>query len=199
MATGGGLALPEPLVDEEGRSWFKRYEVCATANGWNDKKAASLTYASQGAFLGYLRLIARGGNGHMKAAILKRLCPDTEEDRVQSIARAFEHCVIRCGLRNVSYWCIFNHVTRLYDLIFINLPCEPGKKGACPYDWITQQITQCTHVQTHMQSTVVARERLSKRRLRGHADVDLKVQKCPCVKHGNDLGKYSHVINMGLF
>ena len=33
----------------------------------------------------------------------------------------------------------------------------------------------------------------------GHADVDLKVQKCPCVKHGNVLGKYSHVINMGLF
>ena len=32
----------------------------------------------------------------------------------------------------------------------------------------------------------------------GHADVDLKVQKCPCVKHGNVLGKYSHAINMGL-
>ena len=27
----------------------------------------------------------------------------------------------------------------------------------------------------------------------GHADVDLKVQKCPCVKHGDVLGKYSHV------
>ena len=74
---------------------------------------------------------------------------------LQSInARAFEHCVIRCGLRNVSYWCTFNHVSRLYNLIFIKLPCEPGRKGACPDDWITQQITQCTHVQTHMQSTV---------------------------------------------
>ena len=38
MATGGGLALPEPLVDDEARSWFKRYEVCASANGWNDQK-----------------------------------------------------------------------------------------------------------------------------------------------------------------
>ena len=38
MATGGGLALPEPLVDEEARSWFKRYEVCTLANGWNDQK-----------------------------------------------------------------------------------------------------------------------------------------------------------------
>ena len=73
---------------------------------------------------------------------------------LQSIAHAFEHCVIRCGLRNVSYWCIFNHISRLYDLIFIKLPCEPGRKGACPDDWITQQITQCTHVQTHTQSVV---------------------------------------------
>ena len=32
----------------------------------------------------------------------------------------------------------------------------------------------------------------------GHADPDLKAQKFPCVKHGNVLGKYSHVINMGL-
>ena len=38
MATGGGLALPEPLVDEEARSWFKRYMVCALANRWNDQK-----------------------------------------------------------------------------------------------------------------------------------------------------------------
>ena len=67
--------------------------------------------------------------------------------------------MIRCGLRNVSYWCIFNHVSRLYDLIFIKLPCEPGRKGACPDDWITQQITQCTHVQTHMQSTVYTTSR----------------------------------------
>ena len=59
---------------------------------------------------------------------------DGNSEYVQSIARAFEHCLIRCGLRNVSYWCIFNHVSRLYDLIFIKLPCEPGRKGACPDD-----------------------------------------------------------------
>ena len=34
MATGGGLALPEPLQDEDSRSWFKHFEVCAAANGW---------------------------------------------------------------------------------------------------------------------------------------------------------------------
>ena len=35
MATGGGLALPEPLQDEDSHSWFKRFEVCAAANGWD--------------------------------------------------------------------------------------------------------------------------------------------------------------------
>ena len=29
MATGGGLALPEPLDGDDAKSWFKRYEVCA--------------------------------------------------------------------------------------------------------------------------------------------------------------------------
>ena len=53
-------------------------------------------------------------------------------------------------IRNVSYWCIFNHVTRLYDLIFIKLLCEPGRKGACPDDWIMQQMLRSLdmHVST---------------------------------------------------
>ena len=38
MATGGGLALPEHLQDEDARSWFKRFEVCAAANSWDDAK-----------------------------------------------------------------------------------------------------------------------------------------------------------------
>lgn len=38
MATGVGLALPEPLQDGDARSWFKRFEVCAAANEWNDQK-----------------------------------------------------------------------------------------------------------------------------------------------------------------
>ena len=39
MATGIGLALPEPLHDENVKSWFMRYEVCVAANGWNDQKS----------------------------------------------------------------------------------------------------------------------------------------------------------------
>ena len=34
MVTGSGLALPEPLQNEDSCSWFKQYEVCATTNGW---------------------------------------------------------------------------------------------------------------------------------------------------------------------
>ena len=33
----------------------------------------------------------------------------------------------------------------------------------------------------------------------GHADVDIKVQKFPYVKHGTVLSKHSHVINMEIF
>ena len=38
MATGGNIALPEPLEGDDAKSWFKRYEVCGAANGWNDQK-----------------------------------------------------------------------------------------------------------------------------------------------------------------
>jgi len=38
MATGGGIALPEPLHNEDSRSWFKRFEVCTAANGWDAAK-----------------------------------------------------------------------------------------------------------------------------------------------------------------
>ena len=38
MATGGGLALPEPLHNKDAKSWFKRFEVCSLANGWDAGK-----------------------------------------------------------------------------------------------------------------------------------------------------------------
>ena len=36
MAASTGLALPEPLLDGNARSWFKRFEICAAANEWGD-------------------------------------------------------------------------------------------------------------------------------------------------------------------
>jgi len=38
MASGISLILPEPLQDRDAKSWFKRLEVCAVANEWDDKK-----------------------------------------------------------------------------------------------------------------------------------------------------------------
>ena len=87
MATGGTIALPEPLEGEDARSWFKRYEVCVAANCWNDQKKFSRlpTLLKGRAWAVYDSLHDEGDTDsyeHLKAAILKRLCPDTEEDRI---------------------------------------------------------------------------------------------------------------------
>ena len=86
MATGGRLALPEPLVDEEAKSWFKRYEVCASPNGSNDhKKLLHLPTLLKGrswAIYDWLKDDEMDTYDHLKAAILKCLCLDTEEDRI---------------------------------------------------------------------------------------------------------------------
>ena len=99
MATGGGLALPEALVDEEGRSWFKRYEVCASANGWNDaKKLLCLPTLLKGhtwAIYDSLQEEETDTYEPMKAAILKRLCPDMEEDRVVARERLSKDAYMR--------------------------------------------------------------------------------------------------------
>ena len=47
----------------------------------------------------------------------------------------------------------FNHV-RLYDSIYVRLPCEPGNKAVCLRQAISKQVMQSRNVQTHMQSTV---------------------------------------------
>ena len=86
MATGGELALPEPLIDEEARSWFKRYKVCASVNGWNDQKKLlrllTLLKGHSWAVYDSLGDEETDTYDHLKVAIWKRLCPDTEEDRI---------------------------------------------------------------------------------------------------------------------
>ena len=32
MAAGNTICLPEPLEDGDAKSWFRRFDVCATAN-----------------------------------------------------------------------------------------------------------------------------------------------------------------------
>ena len=66
--------------------WFKRYEVCALANGWNDQKkllrSPTLLKERSWAIYDSLQEGDLDTYEHLKDAILKRLCPDTEEDRV---------------------------------------------------------------------------------------------------------------------
>ena len=84
MATGSGLALPEHLQDEDARSWFKRFEVCAAVNGWdNMKKLLCLPMLLRGctwAVYDSLGEESMDTYTHLKSALLQCLCPDTEED-----------------------------------------------------------------------------------------------------------------------
>ena len=86
MATGGGLSLPEPLQDEDSRSWFKRFEVCAAANGWDGaKKLLHLPTLLKGHAWAIYDALGKGDTDtydHLKGALLRRLSPNTEEDRL---------------------------------------------------------------------------------------------------------------------
>jgi len=86
MATGGGLALPEPLHDEDAHLWFKRFEVCAAANSWDAaKKVLRLPALLRGhtwAVFNSLGDDTTDTYDHLKAALLQCLSPDTDEDRM---------------------------------------------------------------------------------------------------------------------
>jgi len=86
MATGGGLALPEPLHNEDACSWFKRFEVCAAANGWDAaKKLLCLPTLLRGrawAVFDSLGDDTTDTYDHLKTALLQRLSPDTDEDKM---------------------------------------------------------------------------------------------------------------------
>jgi len=81
-ASGIGLALPEALQDRDAKSWFKRFEICAVANGWNDEKKLRrlLTLLKDQAWAIFDSLPDES-TAHMKEALLSRRSPDTEEDR----------------------------------------------------------------------------------------------------------------------
>ena len=91
MATGVGFALPEPLHDEDSRSWFKRFEVCAAANGWDEaKKLLRLPTLLRGRAWAVFDSLGEADTDsyeHLKAALLRRLSPDTEEDRLAARER----------------------------------------------------------------------------------------------------------------
>ena len=88
MASNVGLALPEPLLDNDAKSWFKRFEVCAAANEWNAaKKLLRLPTLLRGrawAVFDALSEEQKKSYDSLKTAILERLSPDTDEDRLSA-------------------------------------------------------------------------------------------------------------------
>ena len=86
MVTGSGLALPKPLQKEDSCSWFKRYEFCATANGWDTaKKLQLLLTLLRGhtwAIYNSLPKDVMDTYDHPKTELLGCLSPDTKEDRL---------------------------------------------------------------------------------------------------------------------
>ena len=75
MATGGGLALPEPLQDEDSHSWFKQFKVCAAANGWDDTKKLL-----KGHVWAIYDSLGKDNTDTCNHALLRHLSPDTEEN-----------------------------------------------------------------------------------------------------------------------
>ena len=125
MAAGGGLALPEPLQDGDSRSWFKRYEVCATANGWDAaKKLQHLPTLLRGrawAIYDSLSEETLDTYDHLKTALRERLNPDTEEDRLAAREQLVKR-KLRVEAESIDE--LARDLERLLDRASPNLPAE---------------------------------------------------------------------------
>jgi len=92
METGRqGIALLEPLQDTDARSWFRCFEVCSAANDWDEGKQLLRlpTLLKEQAWAVYEAL----GNdetdtyAYLKAVLLAKLSPDTDEHRLSARER----------------------------------------------------------------------------------------------------------------
>ena len=88
MTSGVGLALPETLQEDDARSWFKRFEVCAAANEWDERKKLlrlpTLLRGRAWASFDALPDTDTDTYDNLKKALLDRLSPDTDEDRLSA-------------------------------------------------------------------------------------------------------------------
>ena len=86
MATGNTICLPEPLEDGDAKAWFRRFDVCAAANDWNAaKKLVRLPTLLRGRAWAIYESLGENDNESynvLKGAIISRLNPDTDEDRL---------------------------------------------------------------------------------------------------------------------
>ena len=75
--------VPEYLDDRDATSWFKRYNLCAAANEWNDaKKLLRLLTLFKGRAWAIFESLGDGDTdtySHLKKAIMEKLNPDMDE------------------------------------------------------------------------------------------------------------------------
>ena len=89
MATSGqGIALPEPFQDADAKSWFKRFEVCSAVNGLDAGKqllrVPTLLRGRAWAVYEALGADETDTYDHLKAALLSKLSPETDEHHLSA-------------------------------------------------------------------------------------------------------------------
>ena len=86
IAMASNVCLPESLQHEDASSWFKRFELCAAINDWNvAKQLLHIPTLLRGwAWAIYESLSDADKETYVKLekAILERLNPDTDENRL---------------------------------------------------------------------------------------------------------------------
>lgn len=128
-STGGRIALPEPLQDDDAKSWFKRFEVCCAANGWNEaKQLLRLPTLLKGRAWAIFE--ALGGEdtetyANLKKALLGKLFPDTDEDRITARERLSQR---RLHKDRESVDELARNLERLLDKASPDLPNEVRDK-----------------------------------------------------------------------
>ena len=125
MTTGDRLCLPEPLEDGDAISWFKRYELCAAANEWNaEKKLRRLPMLFKGRTWAIFESLGDGDTDtydHLKKAIMDRLSPDTDENRLAA-RELLTQRRLREGCESVDE--LARDLERLLDKSSPGLPAE---------------------------------------------------------------------------
>ena len=112
MVTGTGITLPVPLQGDDAKSWFKRFEVCAAANGWDGAKkllrVPTLLKGRAWAVFDCLTEAETDSYDHLKTALLAQLAPDSDEERM----RAREELSVGDIVRDLKVWMSLQEILR---------------------------------------------------------------------------------------
>ena len=87
-STGSELALPEPLQEDNAKSWFKQLKLRCPANGWDkEKQLLHLPTLLKGHAWTIFEVLDEehtGSYANLKRTLLNKLCPDTDKDRIRA-------------------------------------------------------------------------------------------------------------------